>query len=67
MIGFLLVLALLAVLFARGPVIRLYEERMGRLGYQLDNVRRTPAYRKHVQATLHGIGLVSVTDDETEQ
>ncbi len=67
MIGFLLVLALLAVLFARVPVIRLYEERMARLGVVLDNVRRTPAYRKHVQATLHGIGLVIVTDDDTEQ
>jgi hypothetical protein len=52
MIGFLLVLALLALLFARVPVIRLYERRMRRLSHSVDSVRRTPAYRRHVQATL---------------
>ncbi|MBM3506257.1 MAG: hypothetical protein FJX64_00720 [Alphaproteobacteria bacterium] len=66
MIGFLLVLVLLAVLFARVPVIRLYEARLRRLNHALDNVRLTPAYRKHVQATLHGIGL-AIVKDETGQ
>lgn len=58
MIGYLFILALLGLLFARVPVIRLYEKRLRRLQYELDLVRRSPAYRKHIQATLHGIGLV---------
>jgi hypothetical protein len=63
MIGFLLVLALL---FARVPVIRLYERRMRRLSHSVDSVRRTPAYRRHVQATLHGIGLAIVAGHDTK-
>lgn len=66
MIGYLLILALLAVVFARVPVIRLHEKRRRRLEYELDLVRRSPAYRKHIQAQLHGIGLV-IQRDEADQ
>ena len=65
MIGFLIVLALLGVLFARVPVIRLYEQRMAAVQYRLDRVRRSPEYRRHVQAHLHGIGLAIVPDEKT--
>lgn len=67
MIGFLLVLALLGLLFARVPVIRLYERRSKALQHRLEQVRRSPHYRRHIQGKLHGIGLAILPDERTDQ
>ena len=67
MLGFLLILAVLGVLFARVPVIRLHDQRLRALQPRIDRARRSPAYHRHVQATRHGIGLLILPDEDTDQ
>ena len=67
MLGFLLILAVLGVLFARVPVIRLHEQRLRALQVRIDRARRSPAYLRHVQARRHGIATLILSDDPTDQ
>lgn len=67
MLGFLLILALMGVLFARVPVIRLHGNRLRGLQSRIDRARRSAAYHHHVQATRHGIATLIQNDEPTEQ
>lgn len=64
MLGFLLILAVLGVMFARVPVIRLHDQRLRALQPRIERARRSPAYQRHVQATRHGIATLMIHGDE---
>ncbi len=64
MLGFLLILAVLGVMFARVPVIRLHDQRLRALQARIERARRSPAYQRHVQATRHGIATLMIQSDE---